>query len=161
MTPHLDYALRRWRLYKRLMIFFAAVNAFSISAALVIGIRYFGANPTATQKELIATGILTLIFGIVLPMSVMALMARAINTLRHEIQGSVLDFLRNWRKTEQDYSGDAPAFKNPEFWLQIALLSGQFFGQVSVNPAVQVAGEIAFTIRQELQRAQKNDIRQG
>ncbi len=155
MTPHLDRALRRMQLYKRLMILFAAVNAFSISAALVIGVRYFGANTTATQKELIATGILTLAFGVILPMVLIALIGRAIQTLRREIQSSVLDFLRSWRKAETDYSSDAPAFKNPEFWLQIALLVGQLFGQVSTNPAMQVAGEIALTIRQELQRSQK------
>ncbi len=151
MIHRLDFALRRWRLYKRLLMTFAVVNVFTVAAGLVIGIHYVNYD-LITAQELIAIGLITLLFGIILPLVVMARITSTIRALRQEIQRSVFDFLRNWRQTEQDFAAQDGAFKNPEFWLQIALLCGQFFGQASSNPAAQMAGEIALTIRNELKK---------
>jgi hypothetical protein len=260
MTPHLDRYLQRLRFYKRAFVFFAVVNAFSLSASLVVGFRYFAfkrsavtaqqalldkaseadravdilnhlhhdlatkhlnlksrsdelevlaildrwqtarqlvqhlgvtvpdslrllgedsssnsalelllsrltemkaatfnelhenlASFSGVQKELVLTGLLTLIFGFLLPTAIMVYAGRAINALRKEMQSAIVEFLRSWKDATSAHGPGA--FKDPDFWLKILLLVGQYSGQMSSHPVAQIAGEIAFVVRQELQRA--------
>jgi hypothetical protein len=92
-----------------------------------------------------------LLFGFLFPTLIMWLIARAMGSLRREMHSAVIEFLRGWRSAENAYGPGA--FKSPEFWLQIVLMTGQFAGQMSSHPTAQIASELAYIIRQELQRA--------
>jgi hypothetical protein len=106
------------------------------------------------QIELILVGIITLLFGIILPQFILYLIGRTLNRLRLEMQNSVKDFLKSWNQTSTAF-GPKP-FQNVEFWLQILLLAGEQSSRLSGHPAARIAGELAFIIRQELRNSGTN-----
>ncbi len=103
------------------------------------------------QIELILTGLLTLLFGIVLPQFVLYLIARTMNRVRVEMQNTVRDILKSFNETSAAF-GPKP-FQNVEFWLQILLLSGEQASRLSRHPVAHIAGEMAFLVRQELKQS--------
>lgn len=102
------------------------------------------------MKLLITTGAITLIFGIILPLTILYLMGRAVNRLRIELQNTALEFIKTWAETKAGFGEEA--FKNVEFWLQVLLLIGQNTSRVSTHPLAVIAGELAYLVRLELQR---------
>jgi hypothetical protein len=102
------------------------------------------------QVELIVTGLLTLIFGLLLPQAALYMMGRALNRVRLEMQNTVREILKSWNETSMAF-GPKP-FQNVEFWLQILLLAGEQTGRMSGHPMAQIAAEMAYLVRQELRR---------
>lgn len=103
-----------------------------------------------TSKLLIITGLLTLLFGVMLPSFVTYLMGRALNHIRVELQNTALSLVKTWSETRAGF-GDG-AFKNVEFWLQILLLFGSYSNRISSHPAAQISSELAHLVRIELQK---------
>ncbi len=101
--------------------------------------------------ELILTGALTLLFGVLLPHLVLYLIGRTLNRVRVEMQNSVREVLRAWNETANAF-GPKP-FQNVEFWLQILLLTGEQSSRLSRHPVAHIAGELAFIVRQELKHS--------
>lgn len=103
-----------------------------------------------STQLLIVIGLLTLIFGLILPSMIFYLMSRGLNKIRLEIQKSAIEFIKDWGKIRDQFGNDA--FKNAEFWLQIILLLGSFSGRMSSHPLAQISSEFAHLIRLELQK---------
>lgn len=106
-------------------------------------------------RLLIVTGLLTLIFGLILPSFIIYLMSQGLNHIRIEMQNTVFDFIKNWNITRDNFGDEA--FKNVEFWLQIILLIGSTGGRMSSHPVAKISSELAHIIRLELQK--KNSVK--
>jgi hypothetical protein len=101
-------------------------------------------------RSLILTGLITLVFGIILPQFLIFKLAHTLNTIRIEMQNSAREFIKTWAETRAGF--DDGAFKNVDFWLQIILLSTQHASRLSSHPALQVTSEMAYLLREELKK---------
>jgi Sec-independent protein translocase protein TatA/cell division protein FtsB len=104
-----------------------------------------------TTQLIIITGVITLLFGLILPTIISSYMGRALNNARKEMQNAALEFIKAWGEAKAGMGEDA--FKNVEFWLQILLLVGQQTSRLSSHPAAQITGELAYLVRIELQKS--------
>jgi hypothetical protein len=105
-------------------------------------------------RVLMWTGLVTLLFGLILPQYVLYKMGKTLNAIRIEMQQSALQFIKVWAETRAGFGEDA--FKNVDFWMQILLLTTQHLSRLSSHPALQVTSELAFLVREELKKSAGN-----
>lgn len=102
-------------------------------------------------RTLMIVGIITLLFGLIMPGLLFVVLGRTLNRIRTEMQNAALEFIRGWAEARAGFGDDA--FKSVEFWLQVLLLLGHQAGHLSSHPAVQVTSELAHLIRLELKKS--------
>ncbi len=105
-----------------------------------------------TTWELVTIGGLTLLFGLVIPAFIMMMLTRLLKRTTDELRQSARDIVKEWVNQNTKFGG-ADAFKNVEFWVEMALLAAQFTGRATNHPMAQLAGELAQLIRQELDKS--------
>ena len=108
----------------------------------------------SANVEIVITGLVTLVFGVFLPLLMIYLMGRAMNRVRQELFSLVQEILKDWNSAIGSF-GDQP-FRNVEFWLQILLLVGSHGSRLSHHPVAMVSGELAHILRLELQKNNHN-----
>jgi hypothetical protein len=102
------------------------------------------------HHEFVVIGILTLIFGFLVPYIVIRLSTTMLNTVRLEMQKTAYDVMKTWSEERTKYGEQA--FQNVDFWLQILLTMGHHSGRLSSHPMAQMLGELAFLMQKELTR---------
>jgi len=107
------------------------------------------AKITNYHWQLFAVAVLTLIFGIVLPVLLFGLLTKLLNKARIEMQKQVKEWIDGW----VDGTRKEGAFKDPQFWVNMSLLSIELVARYYKHPIAEVGGDISKLIRQELEKA--------
>jgi hypothetical protein len=104
-----------------------------------------------TTWELVSIGILTLLFGLIIPGFIIWQLTRLLKRTTDELRQSAREIAREWIAQNEKFGGEG--FKNIEFWVEIALLGAQIAGRSAGHPVAQMTGELALLIRQELEKS--------
>lgn len=152
----MNYALyetwRKWIFYKRLLIGFFALNVFSVAVSIVLSFSYWEDLLSAPDKvkQLIIVGLLTFVFGLVLPMYLFFKIGSMLNDARKELEEAARQIAREWMKQFEKY--DEQAFKNVDFWMNALLLGAEQVGRYYHHPIANLGGELARLVRQEIHK---------
>lgn len=103
-----------------------------------------------SQQQLIIIGVLTLIFGLFLPMAIIALMAKLGLLAKNKTEDHVKEWILQWQKENARHSDP---YKSPEFWSRILVISIEHFAPVVDHPAAKYLGEISGEIKKEMLKA--------
>lgn len=102
------------------------------------------------HQHLFLVGLITVALGIVLPLLIIYLITRRINETRKALQVQVSHWVSQWLAINQTFG--SRFYQQPEFWIQIVLLTTELFGEKLKHPLMQFIVEIASMIRQDLLR---------
>lgn len=104
-----------------------------------------------TTREIVVIGGFTLLFGLVLPGFVLWRLTRLLKSSTEQLRHTAREIVDEWLRQNDKYG--AEPFKNPEFWVQLFLLTTQFSGRAMGHPMAQLAGEMAGLVRHELEKS--------
>ena len=143
------------KIYRRLLICFLALNAFSIITSVVLSISYWQGD-VAHREELIWIGALTFVFGVLLPGFVSYLLGKALRNAQKMFIQAARDLISDWRLAV-DKGGPDP-FKNMQFWVEVLLIVGSHLGRQIDHPLVQIGGDLAGLVQHELRLARDKKV---
>ncbi|MDZ4678060.1 MAG: hypothetical protein SGI74_11205 [Oligoflexia bacterium] len=141
--------IKKYLMYKRALQGFFAVNVFFIMFGIVALIEYFKTHEQSVLT-LTAVGAGTFVFGIYLPIYLMAQLGKVIKEIKTQTEHMVAQWVSGWFENYNQYEEDA--IKDPRFWLNMVLLTTEIFGDHSKHPAARLIGEFAPILRQEIQK---------
>lgn len=109
---------------------------------------------TNHSHVLILTGLGTLIFGLILPLLIITLLTKLINETRLRLEKKALNWFDEFLK-EKTAMGDG-AFKSPEFWLKVFILSVEYIAPYSNHPIANYGSHISKLVRIELGKVEES-----
>lgn len=115
---------------------------------------------TNVVRLIIVVSLLSLTFGLLLPLYCFARISRILVRTKDDLQKAAQNIVAEWLKAAHRFGEDP--FRNIEFWLHIVLIAAAYVGESSRHPAAQIAGELAHLVRRELKKkgiAFEGDIR--
>ncbi len=104
----------------------------------------------SNKNVVIILGILSLFFGLILPLIIIAQVAKLLRQVQKDINDKAVQISSDWIREKNRHGDDA--FKNVEFWAKIGLTSIGQSSQMSSNPVAILVGDLALQIRAELDR---------
>lgn len=108
--------------------------------------RLYEAN-SKKQKQLIIIGVVTLIFGLFLPLAILVLMSKLGFLAKRKTEDHIKDWILQWQKEHSNYD---EAYKSPEFWSRILIISVEHFSPLIDHPAASYIGEVSGEIKKEM-----------
>ena len=107
---------------------------------------------TVNQLALIA--LLTLIFGVALPVTIFYRLSVSIAKLRIEAEKKFAKWMSWWLKTygKEKFDPQNPFYQKPHFWMNVFLMFVETMAPQSRNPMVGFFGEMAPLLRAELSK---------
>jgi len=105
-----------------------------------------------TQKNWISIGLLTLIFGIILPITLLSLISRLIYKVQKALYAKTTDWLKDLR---QEKWKNKKAFQSPEFWMKVSLISIEHWAKYGQHPVLQFSSELSGIIKDELNKIEQ------
>ncbi|MCB0414228.1 MAG: hypothetical protein KDD50_07835 [Bdellovibrionales bacterium] len=101
------------------------------------------------HTEFIVVGILTLLFGILLPLWVIGLATRLLYRAKIELEKKVLSVIKEFSTAHGLYE---KPFQSPEFWFKTTSLVLENIALYTSHPGVHTAADLSRHIRQELEK---------
>lgn len=102
------------------------------------------------HQHLLWVGLVTLTLGIALPLLIIHFITRRLNEARQSFQLQVSQWISQWIALNKTYGGRF--YQQPEFWLQILLLTTELFAEKAKHPIILFFADIASMIRTDLLR---------
>jgi hypothetical protein len=141
--------IKKYLFYKRALQAFFALNVFFIAFGIMALVEFFKTHDPSALS-LVAVGAGTFVFGIFLPMYLLAQLGKVVNELKTQTEHMVAQWVSGWFENYNQFDGDA--ISDPRFWLNMGLLTMEIFGEHTKHPAARLIGEFAPVLRQEIQK---------
>lgn len=106
------------------------------------------------RLQLILIGVLSLIFGIVLPGLLGSLITKLSLKAKKSLEDKVKAWLTDWHNEAEKHQ---EAFKNPAFWTRISVISIEHFSPLVNHPAAKYIGQLSKEIHRELDKKHPTD----
>lgn len=104
------------------------------------------------QEQLMWIGVLSLIFGVVLPSVVFYILTQLVKNMKTEAEQNVSNWIQSWHHEQSKHS---EPFKNPIFWSKIALISVEQFSPMFNHPISIYASKVSHEILNEMKSAEE------
>jgi hypothetical protein len=104
----------------------------------------------SNKNIIIAIGLLSLFFGLILPIFIIAQVSKLLRRIQKDINEKAVQISSEWIQ-EKNRHGDE-AFKSFEFWAKIGLTSIGQSSRMTNHPMALLLGDLALQIRTELER---------
>ncbi len=103
------------------------------------------------ENQMILASALIFIFGIAFPWAIFRLLISALQRAKREVEIQVTNWIREWSETQSRFGGEP--FRNVQFWLQMALLTGESLLPIWKHPMAPYLSEVLQIFRQELKKS--------
>ncbi len=101
-------------------------------------------------RSAIVFGFLTLFLGIIMPLVLIALIAKLSAKAKTQVERQLSKSIAQWVQSKESYGEQA--FKNPKFWAEISLVLVENLNIYWSSPASTVLNELAPIIRSEISK---------
>lgn len=108
-------------------------------------------------QEWILVGLFTFLFGILIPMVLLGLITKQIWKAQKELMKKTSHWLEDIKK---EHLQRDQAFRSPEFWLQMVLISLEHWAAHSPYPILKYSSEVSVLIKKELKKVNPDSVSQ-
>jgi hypothetical protein len=140
--------LKMYRLYKRAYQFLLGINILFFAAGTVMVFEYLQTREIS-ELQLAVLGGGALFCGILIPSVILLHMTWAVRAARRRAEETVAKYVGGWI---QKYGSSHDGSRDPSFWMNLALMSTEIWGEHAKHPVAQTLAHFAPVLRNELEQ---------
>lgn len=141
--------LRKYKLYRLILQVLLFINSFLIFTGAVAAYKFYKTNDVPAEI-MVGLGLALTVFGIVLPLYYLRKIEATLREWEAKTQKVISQWIATWVEAQEFYSSTEEFIYNPNFWINLALMTMESMEWDFKNPMLQFIAEMAPMIRKSL-----------